>query len=154
MLRISVPKSSVDGSSAITKQLPFPDSENIWNRYPEALEWRLRSIVSVKGRALVLLRNPYESLLSHFTHERTGGYDVNGNLSFVQPELDSPLFHAFVLREIPLWEQLVLDYLTVGSHVVVTHYELFKEDWEREGMKVMAAMELNIDPGRIECYKM
>ncbi len=125
-----------------------------WNRWSEELGYRLRSIRRMSGRAVILIRNPYDSILSFWNHDRSGFY---GHGLFRDGVLDladsvrSDLFRDFARQEVKMWEEIYLDYLSVGSDILVVHYEDMKEDLDREARRVLDYLRFPVEELRLQC---
>ncbi len=126
-----------------------------WTRWPEDIRFRVRDISRFGGRAVLLVRNPYESLLSFWNHERSNSYDGGGDVGLkhlYSSGLSSELFHQHATLEISLWRELYLDYLTMGSDLLVVHHEDLKDDAERELRRVHEHLGLApVDEERLRC---
>jgi hypothetical protein len=109
--------------------------------------WRLFNVATFHGRTVLLIRNPYEAIISRFTHFSLDGGDhgltiqklyltdrLSYNLclpaygsvktfSFLNSALDCSSFIAMAHDEIKRWEDIGLDFLTMGTHVLVVHFE-------------------------------
>ncbi len=129
-------------------------SSKRWSRWPEELAWRMRDIHMMRGRAILLFRNPYDALISFWNHDRTNSYDggpQKDGLKDLAPSLHTDVFRDFVKSEIKLWEEIYLDYLSVGSSLLVVHYEDMKRDMRGELMKIGRHLDLELEDQRLNC---
>ena len=67
-----------------------------------------------------------------------GGHFINGITLFI--------------FQIILWEEIYLDNLSMGSQLIVVHYENAKDDPGTEMKRIFEAIELEIDPRRLDCF--
>ncbi len=71
-----------------------------------------------------------------WNHERSysfnGGAANIGLKSLSTSGLDTDLFREFAEREVALWKEIYLDYLSMGSSMLVVHYEDMKEDMAKQ----------------------
>lgn len=130
-------------------------SVKMWNRMPADLLWRMRHLVSMGGRAVVLIRNPYEAIISFWQHDRSRTYDkaVKRGVKDLQGTMKTEMFRDFVRLEIGLWEEIYLDFLSYSSHIMVTHYENIKNDAVGELKKIHAFLEIPVRPDGLECIQ-
>ncbi len=90
---------------------------------------KLNNYLTLLCIAALNIRNPYDSLISFWNHDRTQSYDGGPNkdgLKHLSDSINTQGFKNFVSMEIQLWEQIYLDYLTVGSYMMAMHYEDIK----------------------------
>ena len=114
---------------------------------------RLKDMARMFGRALLLIRNPYEAIISFWNHDRSGTYDSSSDYGILnlQDSLHTDKFIDFAKTEIVLWEEIYLDYLSAGTHLEVLHYEDMKEDIEREVRRIHEYLQIPVDETRLEC---
>ena len=126
-----------------------------WTRWSEDLAWRLRHITWQAGRAVVLIRNPYEALISFWNHDRSDTYDSaqDTGIHNLGDTLMSKLFRDFVKVEIGLWEEIYVDFLSYGTHIMAVHYELFKLDPMKGLKQIHQFLGVPINPERMQCIE-
>ncbi len=127
-----------------------------WTRYPEELDYRLGDIRFTKGRAVLLLRSPYDAMVSFWNHDRTysynGGTRIKDGLKDLAPSIQTEIFRDFVKHEMRMWEEIYLDYLSVGSRLLAVHYEDMKMDMRGEVLRILEHLELlPADAERLNC---
>lgn len=81
--------------------------------------------------------------------------DYDGNTTLANLEgftRGSPKFRRFLQREIALWEEIYLDFVTTASDAIVVHYENFRDDWFSEVRRIIHFMPgLETTPLRTFC---
>ncbi len=95
---------------------------------------RFFSLRLLGGRALLLLRSPYDVVLSYWNHAHLGdpARGMQRNHSLTTEEMtrsiraDDARFSTFVLRVARSWERLALDWIGTAVEVEVVHYERVK----------------------------
>lgn len=129
--------------------------EKMWSRWSEELSWRLKHISRLDGRAVLLIRNPYEAIISLWNHERSGSYDASYKQATkdLSASLNTPLFLDFAKLEIGLWAEINLDFLSLGTEILVIHYENAKNDWRSEFKRVHEYLGLSWNEGRANCVE-
>ncbi len=126
----------------------------MWSRWSEDVAFRMKDIQFMKGRAVILFRNPYDTMISFWNHDRSGTYDGGRNkdgLKDLAESLKTDMFKDFVKNEMKLWEEIYMDYLTVGSHLMAVHYEDMKQDMAAVERDIVDYLELPVDEERIAC---
>jgi len=115
-------------------------------------------------KAVVLIRNPYKVIVSYWRHMTYGIHsDTNGatapkywpmpldNTKMFKPEdLQSEQFHQFVLATIDDWARSILDWIILKKAVVV-HFEDFVKDREREMMRILSHLDIEVNETRKSC---
>ena len=127
----------------------------MWNRISADIKWRMKHLVSMEGRAVVLIRNPYEAIISFWQHDRSQSYDkpVKRGVKDLQKTLKTEMFRDFVKLEIGLWEEIYVDFLSYCSRVLVIHYEHMKNNLAEGLEKMHEFLEVPVDPERLKCVK-
>ncbi|TRY75277.1 hypothetical protein TCAL_00682 [Tigriopus californicus] len=127
--------------------------EKMWSRWSEKLSWRLKHMSRLDGRAVLLIRNPYEAIISLWNHERSGSYDSSYKKATkdLAASLNTPLFLDFAKMEIGLWLEINLDFLSLGTEILVVHFENAKTDWRSEFKRVHEYLRLPWNENRAEC---
>ena len=128
--------------------------DKMWSRWSEDLSFRLQDISERGGRAVVLFRNPYDTFVSFWNHDRTYSYDGGASkdgLNDLAGSLNTEAFRDFVRGEVKLWEEIYLDYLSVGSDLVAVHYEHLKQDMAGQVRRLLEHLEVPVDEERLAC---
>ena len=130
-------------------------SSKKWARAPEDLVYRLTHMAGRMGRAVLLIRNPYEALISFWNHDRSGTYDskTSNGLLEVAESLRSEMFRDFVRLEIRLWSEINEDYLALSPDLLVVHYEDVKDDWRGQMARIFGYIDIEVDEVGYECYE-
>ena len=67
------------------------------HRAKEDVDWRMQNLVDHKGRGVVLIRNPYESINSHWSHYLSR--DLVSTNYFAKEHIKLAIFEDFVKSE-------------------------------------------------------
>ncbi len=59
-----------------------------------------------------------------WTHVSFQSYDSSKMFVMREPTLRTEKFREFARREIALWEEIYGDFLALGSHLLVLHFEV------------------------------
>ncbi|TRY79536.1 hypothetical protein TCAL_14836 [Tigriopus californicus] len=118
------------------------------NRKSETMVWRLDHIYNFGGRAIILVRNPYDSILAHWNHVLAGELELAREYL---KTLHSEQFLNFVKIEIKLWLEILLDWIPISSRVMILHFEEFKRDVSKELLRVNKYLGLEPDLTRLAC---
>ncbi|XP_054857655.1 WSC domain-containing protein 1 [Eublepharis macularius] len=122
--------------------------------------WRSRRTVCVKthesGRkeiemfdsAILLIRNPYKSLVAEFNRKCAGhlGYATDRNWK-------SKEWPDFVNSYASWWASHVLDWLKYGKHLLVIHYEDLKESLLPQLKKMVGFLNISVSEDRLLCVE-
>ncbi len=75
-------------------------------------------------------------------------------VSDIGASLQSDLFRDFVRAEIALWEDIYLDYLSMGSDLLTVHYEEMKQNISEQVYRIANHLGFDdLDPKRDECLR-
>lgn len=118
------------------------------NRKSETMTWRLDHIYEFGGRAILLIRNPYESILAHWNHVLAGELELDREYLST---LHSPQFVEFAKIEIKLWLEILFDWIPISPNLMVLHFEDFKKDMAKELLRVSEFFRLEPDLERLRC---
>merc|ERR1712062_466171 len=99
-----------------------------------------------KGRGILILRNPYDAVLSKLNY-LYGGH--RGASSIEQFERED--WEEFVKVEIADWVSLALSWSLTADQLHVVHYEQIREDPMKEVKKIINFLNIEEDPGRLKC---
>jgi len=100
------------------------------------------------GRGILILRNPYDAVLSDHNFLFGGHMGAGPASSF-----DRKDWEKFVAIETSAWLSMALNW-TMSSHpdkLLVLHYEEVKNDLETQMRKTLQFLGVEIDPGRLSC---
>ncbi|XP_064079637.1 sialate:O-sulfotransferase 2-like [Macrobrachium nipponense] len=98
-------------------------------------------------KVVVLLRNPWESLLA-LRHYHAAGHTGFANMAFFK----GPEWANFTSERAQLWVQLYTAWLSLpNTHVHVVHYEHLQHGLEKEAKRLVKFLGLTLDYGRLEC---
>lgn len=126
-------------------------------RSPEYFNFGLRSVSYFNEdhkEAVVLLRNPYKAVISFWNHRSSANAFGPGlERADLEAELKSDAFCRFAVSEVPFWESSAVDWLRFAPDLLVLHFELFREDFERELKKLAAYIKLELSEERLSCLR-
>ena len=71
----------------------------------------------------------------------------------IDVDVGSPAFQSFALNEVQMWVDLIFDWVLLSPNVLVIHYELLKEDHEREVRKIVKFLGIKENEERFNCMK-
>ena len=114
-------------------------------RSQESIEWRMSNIQHFKGRAVLIIRNPFAALVSSWRH-------VMKDISIDPSHPDHyDYFQRSALSEVKVWKEIAIDWLLVGKEVMVVHYEDMVMD-AREQLERVLNFKASED--RLKCVEM
>ncbi|XP_071514227.1 sialate:O-sulfotransferase 2-like [Panulirus ornatus] len=113
---------------------------------PEDRNQRLKDINKFYGRGLLLLRNPYDTLIAYRNYLSAGHLGVAGPVAFRGAE-----WARFVRGQMEVWRAYALDWITMGRNVLVVHYEHLLQDPQRELLRILQFLRLRVDRHRLQC---
>ena len=132
----------------------------------------LENILQTRGRAILLIRNPFKAILSWYKHlihgihsntafETSGWLNIAWNWLFIknsyfweEKEVRLPLhnFERFTLENVNIWRTTIEDWITLGE-VHVVHYENVLENRMTEIEKILNFLQITIQKWRLSCVK-
>ena len=110
--------------------------------------------MSFSGRGILLIRNPYRALVSYWNHIRAES-TVKSNPDLEQ-EIHTDLFSRFMMNEAKLWYEVAYDWIALGSHLTVVHYEdLLTDDEVRKSEinRILDFFQIPFDASRLKCIE-
>ena len=125
---------------------------------------RFENLVYFGGRGILLIRNPYEAILSSYRHKMFGvhsGTDVQLRLG-IMDALKNPVndnfendeqFEIFSLQHLEHWKNIILDWINNADKILIVFYEDFIEDKMRQIEKVLDHLQIQVDQNRLQCVK-
>ncbi len=119
-----------------------------------SLAHRLRELRTNGGRMLLIMRNPYEAIISWWNHLRS--MDAGGaglGVKALKNSLESDQFCKFAVGEAKLWRQLNLDVLTLSTELFVVHYQDMVKDSIGKMLEVLKFLKVPENRARTECTK-
>ena len=136
-----------DGSTILQKthhRAIYPDGYGHFN-----LTWRIEHINQFNGRAVVVVRNPFNSILSYWNFYQTGSHTVSADKN----SLLSNEFQDFAFVGINRWYEIINDWLIYGKDVYFVFYEDLKDDPVEEIQALFDHLGIELDLKRLECMK-
>ena len=113
------------------------------------LTWRIEHINEFYGRAVVVVRNPFNSILSYWNFYRTGSQTATADKN----TLLTKEFQDFAFVGINRWYEIINDWLIYGKDVYFVFYEDLKDDPVKEIRALFDHLGIELDLNRLECIK-
>ena len=112
------------------------------------LTWRKTHIDHFGGRGVVVVRNPYQAIISYWNWEKTGGHHTK-----VVPlsTYSTREFKNFAFTGIYRWFELIDDWIKFGKDLYFVFYENLKDNPVEEIKKLMLYLGLEVDHERLGC---
>ncbi|XP_045117318.1 uncharacterized protein LOC123508025 isoform X1 [Portunus trituberculatus] len=118
---------------------------------PATREEREKDIGRFFGRGLLLLRNPYDTLIAYRNYLTAGHLGVAGPDAF-RGTVNVPAdWEQFVRGQAEMWKTYALDWLTQGRNVLVVHYEKLLQDSKRELLRILHFLRVRPNQRRVKC---
>ena len=83
-----------------------------------------KNVALLDGRAVLLIRNPFEASVSAFTHWALNDHSSVQTLAFLGRALNCTKFREMAKGAIRNWENIATDFLTMGTRILVVHFEV------------------------------
>ena len=118
--------------------------------------FRLSSLVQYQGKGILLIRNPFDAMISFFRHNIEGFHsrteaskkDKKENIGVFYTQE----FEAYAYSHIKKWRTIAEDWVTAGD-VVVIHYEELRENKVAELEKMLNHLQIPLDRRRLSCVE-
>jgi len=111
------------------------------------LPWRKEHISTFKGRAVVVVRNPYKAILSYWNFFNTKSHTrVIAETSF-----GSQKFQDFVSTGAERWLEVIQDWTSYGKELHFIFYERLCDDPVHEMRQLLAHLGLEVAEDRMAC---
>lgn len=119
-------------------------------RQRENLHFRMHNLRKWGQGAVLLIRNPYKSVISYWNHRQASNeLDTLQNL---ERSLYTKKFRDFAREEFIIWQDIAFDWLVVSPELLVIHYEDFVDDTASELRRVHRYLNnFPVDPKRMKC---
>ena len=126
---------------------------------------RLDNLVHFSGRAVLLIRDPLGAVLSAYRHQMFGvhsGSEIRLRTNLLaalstrerqHENIDQEHFARFALEQLDMWRNIIIDWVVLGTEVLVVHYEDFLEDKIGQLRKIIRFLGLTEDPRRLQCVQ-
>jgi len=125
---------------------------------------RLDNIIYFQGRGILLIRNPFDAILSAFRHKKFGTHssselalrtNILRSLNLqnnVNNGINVKEFEKVAKEYIIIWREIVEQWVELGE-VLVVHYEDVVDDKVAEVERILKFLEFIPDKKRMECMK-
>ena len=123
--------------------------------------FRFENLLRFSGRGVLLIRNPFQSILSWYRHNEVGPHSESEvgqlALSSWQREEDQNIFFSeqfqrFARQNIQTWKQIIEDWVIVGD-VLVVHFEDVLSDRMYEVGRILDFLNLERNETRLACLQ-
>ena len=126
--------------------------------------FRLDNIIYFQGKGILLIRNPFDAILSAFKHKKFGTHsssevafktNILKSLNFqnnVNIKIDVNEFDRVAKEFINIWREIVEQWVELGE-VLVVHYEDVVDDKVAEVERILRYLEFIPDKRRMECME-
>ena len=138
----------VEGSNLLIKTHHQELQTEFEKHKRESLVWRIKHMMQYNGTGILLIRNPYDSIISAWNH--LGSTEVSTRRDLLQ-SLTTNEFQKFAFIEFEIWMDTILDWLLLSNDLLVVHYEHFLTDKVSQLRKINTFLKLPIDSKRMEC---
>ena len=116
-------------------------------RSQESIEWRMSNIQHFKGRAVLIIRNPFAALVSSWRHV------MKDNSIDPSHQAYYDYFQRYALSEVKVWREIAIDWLLVGKEVIFLHYEDISMDATEQLERVLNFLNLKASEDRLKVWK-
>ena len=125
---------------------------------------RLDNIIYFQGKGILLIRNPFDAILSAFRHKKFGTHSSSevamrtnilkslNSQNKVNNEINVKEFEKFAKEYITIWREIVEQWVELGE-VLVVHYEDVVDDKVAEVERILRFLEFIPDKKRMECVE-
>ena len=119
------------------------------------LRERMYLIFKSSGRGVLMLRNPYDAIVSWWNHVKSssGTADTVNSEEVERSMAEGEEFCEFASREANLWRVLALDWITLTRDLFVMFFEDFKSDYEKELRKMLRFLKVPVSEERLACLR-
>jgi len=133
----------LDGTTILQKT----HHRSLYSLSNKTLQWRINHIKKFKGRAVLVIRNPFDAILSYYNYRGTHSHTKKLNSSaFLTPK-----FKDFAYTGITRWYELIEDWIDYGTQVHIVFYEDLKESPVRVITDLLTSIGFRLDGERIDC---
>ncbi len=124
-------------------------------RPPSPARQRMAAVFKAEGRSILLLRNPFNAIVSWWNHVQSGSVYYGPGLTdaLLEETLGTEEFCRFARAEAENWELQALDVLALSVDVLVVHYEDLREDFERQLTRTLRFLRVPIEERKLDCLR-
>ncbi|XP_065348218.1 sialate:O-sulfotransferase 2-like [Cloeon dipterum] len=113
---------------------------------PPTAEQKRAELTLFKGRGVLLLRNPYEAIISYRNYLYGGHTGFAPYDSFRGPE-----WEQFAIRLTEIWRELAATWIVYSRDAMVLHYELMKNEPITHLKGILHFLKFPVDNQRLMC---
>lgn len=113
------------------------------------MKWRKNNVQQFNGRAVLVIRNPFDAILSYYNFKRTQSHTKKLDIK----EFLTQEFKLFAFVGITRWYEIISDWLTYGSEIHLIFYEELKEQPVGVVAELLSTLGLDLDSRRVSCLK-
>ncbi|KAK7086073.1 WSC domain-containing protein 1, partial [Halocaridina rubra] len=113
---------------------------------PETKEKRMKIMDKFYGRGILLLRNPYDTLIAFRNYQSGGHLGIASPLAFRGAHWSN-----FVHTQVKKWGAFATDWITGSRNLHIVNFEEMQEDPKRELRKILQFLHLRPDGHRLQC---
>jgi len=111
------------------------------------LEWRKAHVQKFIGGGVLIIRNPFTAIMSHWNYAKTLSHTVVAtDKTFCTQD-----FQMFTFRSISRWLELIEDWVIWSPNLLVVFYEDLVDNPIRELEKMIKYLKMPTNPERINC---
>ena len=70
-----------------------------------------------------------------------------------EQKIDPGHFSRFALEHLQIWRDIIIDWVVLGTEVMVVHYEDFLEDRVLQLRTILGYLSLDVDTRRLQCIQ-
>ncbi|XP_068205920.1 sialate:O-sulfotransferase 2-like isoform X2 [Palaemon carinicauda] len=113
---------------------------------PKSRDKRSKIVEKFYGRGILLLRNPYDTLIAFRNYQYGGHLGIASPLAFHGQD-----WARFVQSKVEKWGAFANDWITGARNLHVVHFENMQVNPKQELLKIMQFLHLRVDPHRLKC---
>jgi len=98
-------------------------------------------------RGILLVRNPYDALVSFWNFRSTKSHLGSRKES----GFDTLAWKLFVQKGAKLWADLIQDWVEKSMDLLIVQYEDLKADTGQELIRILSYLKVPVDPARFKC---
>ncbi|XP_064094485.1 uncharacterized protein LOC135206919 isoform X2 [Macrobrachium nipponense] len=113
---------------------------------PKSRDKRSKIVEKFYGRGILLLRNPYDTLIAFRNYQYGGHLGIASPLAFHGQD-----WARFVQSKVEKWGAFANDWVTGARNLHIVHFENMQVNPKHELLKILQFLHLRVDPLRLKC---